>query len=163
MTLATQSTTKEEAQLRSEDAKLVEQFIAKARRVEPVGRVVVVPNSWQDIILEQGDVIHIPSKTSVITVNGQVRTQGALTYDAHLTVGDYIAKSGGFDDNADSEQILVMHQNGESSVVNTAYRIQEGDEIMVLPKVKTRRIEIARGLSQIIYQLAVATGVIVRL
>ena len=163
MTLATQSTTREEAQLRSEDAKLVEQFIAKARRVEPAGRVVVVPNSWQDIILEQGDVIHIPSKTSVITVNGQVRTQGALTYDAHLTVGDYIAKSGGFDDNADSEQILVMHQNGESSVVNTAYRIQEGDEIMVLPKVKTRRVEIARGLSQIIYQLAVATGVIVGL
>ncbi|SPX85483.1 Polysialic acid transport protein kpsD precursor [Moraxella ovis] len=110
-----------------------------------------------------GDVIHIPLKTSVITVNGQVRTQGALTYDAHLTVGDCIAKSGGFDDNADSEQILVMHQNGESSVVNTAYRIQEGGEIMVLPKVKTRRLEIARGLSQIIYQLAVATGVIVGL
>lgn len=95
MTLATQSTTKEEAQLRSEDAKLVEQFIAKARRVEPAVRVALVSNSWQDIILEQGDVIHIPSKTSVITVNGQVRTQGALTYDAHLTVGDYIAKSWG--------------------------------------------------------------------
>lgn len=95
MTLATQSTIKEEAQLRSEDAKLVEQFIAKAIRVESAGRVVVLPNSWRDIILEQGDVIHIPSKTSVITVNGQIRTQGVLTYDAHLTVGDYIAKSWG--------------------------------------------------------------------
>lgn len=163
MTLATQSTTREEAQLRSEDAKLIEQFIAKARQAEPTGRVVVVPNSWQDIILEQGDIIHIPEQTSVITVNGQVRNQGALTYNANLTVGDYIAKSGGFDDNADKEQILVMHQNGESSVVNTAYYIQQGDEIMVLPKVKTRRVEIARGIAQVIYQLAVATGVIVRL
>lgn len=163
MTLATQSTTREEAQLRSEDAKLIEQFIAKARQAEPTGRVVVVPNSWQDIILEQGDIIHIPEQTSVITVNGQVRSQGALTYNADLTVGDYIAKSGGFDDNADKEQILVMHQNGESSVVNTAYYIQQGDEIMVLPKVKTRRVEIARGIAQVIYQLAVATGVIVRL
>lgn len=163
MTLATQSTTREEAQLRSEDAKLIEQFIAKARQVKPTGRVVVVPDSWQDIILEQGDIIHIPEQTSVITVNGQVRSQGALTYNADLTVGDYIAKSGGFDDNADKEQILVMHQNGETSVVNTAYRIQQGDEIMVLPKVKTRRVEIARGIAQVIYQLAVATGVIVRL
>ncbi|MDO4450708.1 MAG: polysaccharide biosynthesis/export family protein [Moraxella sp.] len=163
MTLATQSTTREEAQLRSEDAKLVEQFIAKARQIEPTGRIVVVPNSWQDIILEQGDIIHIPAKTSVITVNGQVRHQGALTFNADLTVGDYVAKSGGFDDNADTEQILVMHQNGETSVVNTAYRIQEGDEIMVLPKVKTRKVEIARGIAQVIYQLAVATGVIVKL
>ena len=163
MTLVTQSTTREEAQLRSEDAKLVEQFIAKARRIEPTGRVVVVPNSWQDIILEQGDIIHIPAQTSVITVNGQVRNQGALTFNADLTVGDYIAKSGGFDDNADSDEILVMHQNGETSVVNTAYRIQQGDEIMVLPKVKTRRVEIARGIAQVIYQLAVATGVIVKL
>ena len=66
-------------------------------------------------------------------------------------------------DNADKEQILVMHQNGETSVVNTAYHIRQGDEIMVLPKVKTRRVEIARGIAQVIYQLAVATGVIVRL
>ncbi|OOS24287.1 polysaccharide biosynthesis/export family protein [Moraxella pluranimalium] len=163
MTLATQSVTREEAQLRAEDAKLVEQFIAKARSVKPTGRIVVVPNSWQDIILQQGDIIHIPEQTSVITVNGQVRAQGALTYDPTLTVADYIAKSGGMDNNADPDNILVMHQNGETIVVNTAYRVQQGDEIMVLPKVKTRRVEIARGISQIFYQIAVAAGVIAAL
>lgn len=163
MTLATQSVTREEAQLRAEDAKLVEQFIAKARSVKPTGRIVVVPNSWQDIILQQGDIIHIPEQTSVITVNGQVRAQGALTYDPTLTVADYIAKSGGLDNNADPDNILVMHQNGETIVVNTAYRVQQGDEIMVLPKVKTRRVEIARGISQIFYQIAVAAGVIAAL
>ncbi len=163
MTLSTQSVTREEAQLRAEDAKLVEQFIAKARRIEPAGRIVVVPNSWQDIILQQGDIIHIPEQTSVITVNGQVRAQGALTFEPSLTVADYIAKSGGMDENADPNNILVMQQNGETKVVNTAYRVQQGDEIMVLPKVKTRRIEIARGISQIFYQLAVAASVIVAL
>ena len=163
MILSTQSVTREEAQLRAEDAKLVEQFIAKARRIEPAGRIVVVPNSWQDIILQQGDIIHIPEQTSVITVNGQVRAQGALTFEPSLTVADYIAKSGGMDENADPNNILVMQQNGETKVVNTAYRVQQGDEIMVLPKVKTRRIEIARGISQIFYQLAVAASVIVAL
>ena len=163
MVLSTQSVTREEAQLRAEDAKLVEQFIAKARRIEPAGRIVVVPNSWQDIILQQGDIIHIPEQTSVITVNGQVRVQGALTFEPSLTVADYIAKSGGMDENADPNNILVMQQNGETKVVNTAYRVQQGDEIMVLPKVKTRRVEIARGISQIFYQLAVAASVIVAL
>ena len=163
MTLTTQSTTREEAALRQDDAALIKEFIAKARAVEPKGRLVVVADSWQDVILQQGDVIHIPEQSSVITINGQVRSQGALTYNPTYTVGDYIAKSGGFTDNADSAQILVMHQNGESRVVNSAYRIQQGDEIMVLPKVKTRRVEIARGISQIIYQMAVAASVIIRL
>lgn len=163
MTLATQSTTREEAQLRQDDAELIKQFIAKARNVQPEGQIVVVPNSWQDIILQQGDIIEIPEQTSVITVNGQVRAQGALTYNADYTAGDYIAKSGGFDDNADTDEILVIHQNGEHEVVNTAYRIQQGDEIMVLPKVKTKRVEIARGLTQILYQMAIAAKVVLDL
>ncbi|MGP9511686.1 polysaccharide biosynthesis/export family protein [Psychrobacter sp. AOP5-GZ1-6] len=160
MTLSTQSTTREEAALRQDDAALVKEFVAKARKVEPEGRIVVVPNSWQDIILQQGDIIEIPAQTSIITVNGQVRAQGALTFNADYTVGDYIASSGGFGDNADMEDILVVHQNGTHEVVNTAYRIQQGDEIMVLPKVKTKRVEIARGITQVLYQLAVAANAV---
>lgn len=160
LTLATQSTTREEAALRQDDAALVKEFVAKARKVQTDGRIVVVPNSWQDIILQQGDIIEIPAQTSIITVNGQVRAQGALTFNADYTVGDYIASSGGFGDNADNKEILVIHQNGTNEVVNTAYRIQQGDEIMVLPKVKTKNVEIARGISQILYQLAIAANVI---
>ncbi len=163
MTLATQSLTKEEASLRQDDAKLIQQFIAKARNIKPTGQIVVVEDSWQDVILQQGDIIKIPEQTSVITVNGQVRAQGALTFNKTFTVGDYIAKSGGFDDNADMEKILVIHQNGEHEIVNSVYRIQQGDEIMVLPKVKTKNVEITRGISQIIYQLAIATKVILGL
>ncbi len=163
MTLASQSLTKEEASLRQDDAKLIQQFIAKARNVKPTGQIVVVEDSWQDVILQQGDIIKIPEQTSVITVNGQVRAQGALTFNKNFTVGDYIAKSGGFDDNADIEKILVIHQNGEHEIVNSVYRIQQGDEIMVLPKVKTKNVEITRGISQIVYQLAIATKVILGL
>lgn len=163
MTLTTQSVTREEAALRQTDAELIKQFIAKARSVKPNGRVVITENSWQDVILQQGDIIHIPEQTSIISVNGQIRNQGALTYNENMTVGDYIAKSGGFLDNADEREILLVHQNGESEVVSTAAYVQKGDEIMVLPKVKTRRVEIARGISQILYQMAVAASVIINL
>lgn len=163
MTFTTQSVTKEEAELRQKDSELIKQFIAKARQIKPKGRIVITDNAWQDIILQQGDVIHIPEISSIVTVNGQVRTQGALSFNPDYTVGDYIARAGGFGDNADNEKILVIHQNGESQVVNATYRLERGDEIMVLPKVKTRRVEIARGISQIIYQMAVAASVIIRL
>ena len=95
-----------------------------------------------------------------VFVTGFVNQPG---YYGGLAVADYIAKSGGMDENVDPNNILVMQQNGETKVVNTAYRVQQGDEIMVLPKVKTRRIEIARGISQIFYQLAVAASAIVAL
>lgn len=163
MTFTTQSITKEEADLRQKDAELIKQFIAKARQIKPKGRIVITDNAWQDIILQQGDVIHIPEVSSIVTVNGQVRTQGALSFNPDYTVGDYIARAGGLADNADNTQILVISQSGESKVVNATYRLERGDEIMVLPKVKTRRIEIARGISQIIYQMAVAASVIIRL
>lgn len=163
MTFTTQSITKEEADLRQKDAELIKQFIAKARQIKPKGRIVITDNAWQDIILQQGDVIHIPEISSIVTVNGQVRTQGALSFNPDYTVGDYIARAGGLADNADHTQILVISQSGESKVVNATYRLKRGDEIMVLPKVKTRRIEIARGISQIIYQMAVAASVIIRL
>lgn len=163
MTLTSQSITREEAELRQADATLIKEFIAKARNVSPKGRLVMTDNAWQDVILQQGDIIHIPEHSSVVTVNGQVRVQGALSFNPDFTVGDYIARSGGFGDNADDKEILVIHQNGESRVVDTAYRLQAGDEIMVLPKVKTRRVEVARGISQILYQMAVAASVIIRL
>jgi len=40
---------------------------------------------------------------------------------------------------------------------------KQGDEILVLPKVKTKSIEVARGITQIIYQIAIAAKVILDL
>lgn len=163
MSLATQSTTKEEASLRQIDAQLIEKFIHKARQVQPTGMIVVQQQAWQDVLLEQGDVIEVPEKTSVITVNGEVRFQNAITFNPNMSVADYIAKSGGYNTNADKKNVIVIHPNGENKVVNTNYVVQQGDQIMVLPEVKTKRVEIGRGLTQILYQIAVATKVVLGL
>lgn len=163
MSLATQSITKEEASLRQIDAQMIERFITKARQVKPDGLIVVQQQAWQDVILEQGDIIEVPEKTSVVTVNGEVRFQNAITFNPSMTVADYIAKSGGYNPNADMKNIIVIHPNGENVVVKADYIVQQGDQIMVLPTVKTKRVEIGRGLSQIIYQIAVATKVVLGL
>lgn len=163
MSLSTQSITKEEASLRQIDAQLIEKFIQKARQVTPDGMIIVQQQAWQDVLLEQGDIIEVPEKTSVITVNGEVRFQNAITFNPSMTVADYIAKSGGYNPNADMKNIIVIHPNGENVVVKADYIVQQGDQIMVLPTVKTKRVEIGRGLSQIIYQIAVATKVVLGL
>jgi hypothetical protein len=41
--------------------------------------------------------------------------------------------------------------------------IKQGDEILVLPRVQTKSIEVTRGISQIIYQIAIAAKVILDL
>lgn len=163
MSLSTQSITKEEASLRQIDAQLIEKFIQKARQVTPDGMIIVQQQAWQDVLLEQGDIIEVPEKTSVITVNGEVRFQNAITFNPNMTVSDYIDKSGGYNTNADKKNIIVIHPNGENRVVKADYVVQQGDQIMVLPEVKTKRVEIGRGLTQILYQIAVATKVVLGL
>ena len=160
MSLATQSVTKEEASLRQIDAQLIERFISKARQVQPDGMVVVLPNAWEDVILQQDDVIEVPEKTSVVTVNGEVRFQNALTFNPNMTVGQYVAKSGGFNTNANQKEIIIIHPNGEHIITDANYPVQQGDQIMVIPEVKTKKVEITRGISQIIYQIAIAAKVV---
>ena len=163
MALANQSVTKDEAALRQIDAQLIERFITKARQIKPTGMVVVLPDSWQDVILQQGDIIEVPEQTSVVTVNGEVRFQNALTYNPNMTVGQYVAKSGGFNTNANKKEIIVIRPNGENIIVNSDYRVQQGDQVMVLPEVRTKKVEITRSISQILYQIAIATSVIIGL
>ena len=41
--------------------------------------------------------------------------------------------------------------------------LQPGDEIMVLPKIQTKSVELTRGITQIIYQIAIAAKVLLDL
>lgn len=160
---AANSTTKEEANLRKLDAELISKFVAKARSIKPKGQVVILPDAWRDVILEQGDVIIIPEKSSVVMVHGEVMFPNALSYNPELTVSDYISQVGGYTADSDKSKLIIIRANGEAVLANDASQLQRGDEIMVLPKIKTKRVEVARGLSQIVYQLAVAAKVILDL
>ena len=60
------------------------------------------------------------------------------------------------------EQILVAKQNGEVGLADSL-GIEPGDRILVLPKVDTKEMLMAKDLMQIIYQIAVTTKVAVDL
>ena len=161
--LTATSRTPEEASIRVQEAKLIQNFVARASKLEPDGVVVVSRGgAIQDILLEQGDEIVIPQKSDVVQVTGEVVLTKAVAFDNKMTLDDYLSAAGGVSSRADSQNILVAKQNGEVGLVGQL-GIEPGDRIIVLPKVDTKAMMMAKDLMQIIYQIAVATKVAVDL
>lgn len=158
-TFNARSSTQEEANLRLRDAELVKQFIAKARKIEPKGQVVLDPNTFHDVILEQGDILYIPEKTSVVMVHGEVAFPNGVEFKKGLSAKDYIKQVGGFSQKSNKSKVIVVRQNGKAELVGKGADIQQGDEILVLPKAQTKGVELTRGITQVLYQIAVAAKI----
>ncbi|EPF69993.1 polysaccharide biosynthesis/export family protein [Acinetobacter rudis] len=158
-TFNTRSSTQEEANLRSKDAELVKQFVVKARQAQPLGQVILHAESAQDVILEQGDILKIPEMTSVVMVHGEVAFANGVEYQPNRSALSYIEQVGGFSQKSNKSKVIVIHQNGEAELVSKSTKILQGDEIMVLPKANSKSIEIARGISSVLYQIAVMTKI----
>ena len=161
--LTATSSTPEEAQLRVDEARLIQDFVKRAGQLEPDGVIVVSRGKEvSDIWLEDGDEIVIPQKSNVVQITGEVVMPKAVAFEEGMSLDDYLAAAGGVSSRADDKNILVAKQNGE---VGMAERlgISPGDRILVLPKVDTKGMLLAKDLMQIIYQIAVATKVAVDL
>ena len=161
--LTARSATPEEAEVRVEEAKLIQDFVKRASVLEPDG-VIVVSRGGQvnDIWLEDGDEIVIPQKSNVVQVTGEVVMPKSIAYEAGMTLDDYLAAAGGVSDRADEKHILVAKQNGEVGLAEHL-GVKAGDRILVLPKVDTKGLLLAKDLMTIVYQIAVATKVAVDL
>ncbi|MBN3002162.1 protein involved in polysaccharide export with SLBB domain [Chromobacterium alkanivorans] len=161
--LSARSATKEEADLRIKEAELIERFVAKASKIEPRGQVVLNQENLYATLLEDGDVIRIPEKTSVVMVHGEVMFPNAVSWQQNLKVKDYIERVGGYVQGAKNARLILLKQNGETQTATSYTQIVAGDEIMVLPKIESKNIEITRGITQILYQIAVAAKVVFNL
>ncbi|RJT46757.1 polysaccharide biosynthesis/export family protein [Rahnella woolbedingensis] len=158
--LSAQSSTQEEGRLRAQEAQLVSRFVAKARQVVPKGEVVLSEDNLNQVILEDGDVINIPEKTSLVMIHGEVLFPNAVSWQKGLSPDDYIEKVGGYTQKAGNSKVILIKQNGEAINAEDVKSLQPGDELMVLPKYESKNIEVTRGISTILYQLAVAAKVI---
>lgn len=161
--LTATSATPEEAQVRVEEAKLIQDFVKRASVLQPDG-VIVVSRGGQvnDIWLEDGDEIVIPQKSNVVQVTGEVVMPKSIAFEPGLSLDDYLAAAGGVSERADEKHILVAKQNGEVGLAEHL-GVNAGDRILVLPKVDTKSLLLAKDLMTIVYQIAVATKVAVDL
>lgn len=157
------SASPEEAQIRNHEAEMIAKFAEKARNVTPEGIVVVGSGGKvADIALEDGDVIVIPEKSDVVLVTGEVVMPQAIVWNGDRRLKDYVRGAGGYTNRADTGNILLVRPNGE--VFRTSdTTIAAGDQLLVLPRVDSKNLQTVKDMSQILYQIAVATKVVIGL
>jgi hypothetical protein len=151
-----------EGSIRVQEASLIMQFVAKAKLIQPLGKVIVSENSHvANILLEQGDQIVIPNVTDLIQVSGEVLMPQALVYNENAKLDDYIAWAGGFTERAEDKRIALVKANGFITFEQGA-KVEKGDQVLVLPKVDVKIMQSVKDITQVMYQIAIAANVAVK-
>ncbi|HEG2894063.1 TPA: SLBB domain-containing protein [Campylobacter coli] len=164
LALTSPSVTSQGAAIKAEQAKLILEFIQRARELEPKGQIVIdKPKSYAEVILEEGDTINVPSKNNLIIVQGEVTLPGAFVYNKGENLKYYINLAGGYGERADTSKVLVIRNNGKAQRYSGSVDMMPGDSVLVLPKVESENLQIFSMLTQILYQIAVATNVVLNL
>jgi len=172
--LTSRSGTSSEETLRSQESARMLQWVTNAKQIQPTGQVLIAQTSKRDdLLLENGDVINIPTKNGLVNVTGLVLFPTSIAFDQSLKLDDYIKKCGGYTQNSDQSRIIVSHLDGsfsdlqeKSNFFSGATKkteIREGDIIMVLPFVDPKLRQYWLEMSQIIAQIAITSKVVLGL
>ncbi len=158
--------TTEGAEIQLAEAQLVSAFVNRARAIEPKGILVVAKDGEiSNILLQPEDIISIPVKTNVIQVSGEVRVPQALVYEAGNSLVDYIDRVGGYTNRADKKKHMILRQNGEVIPIFGSPRniaISPGDEIISLPKVPSKSIDLIRMVTDTMFKIAASASIFLR-
>ena len=162
-------------------------LIDKLRTIDIMGRVITKIDTPKNIIgtpwdyeLEAGDRLRIPDKPLTINVMGAVYSASSQVFRPGLTVTSYINAAGGAVKNAHKRMVYLLKSDGStikltrntSMLSNKAWIapkgfsaiVEPGDTIVVPVKyLDSTSRESFKDAVDIIYKVAVAIGVIVRM
>ena len=142
---------------------------------DALGRLVVdlesiLNGTIEDIILEDGDKLHIPSDQQTISIIGEVYMANSHVYEKSLAIDDYIELSGGANTFADENNIYLIKVDGSivsPSQLSGGFRraasgnLEPGDTIVVPLEVQPfSGAKAATELTQIFYQMAIAAAAV---
>ncbi|MEX0994910.1 MAG: SLBB domain-containing protein, partial [Balneolaceae bacterium] len=71
------------------------------------------PHSSADLILEEGDVLHIPKELQTVRIEGEVLSPTSVRYRDNRSFRDYIDAAGGVTENAQRRRAYIVYANGE--------------------------------------------------
>jgi protein involved in polysaccharide export with SLBB domain len=113
---------------RSIDTGAVRAFAAQLRTQKALGRITLVAdpsvlasNPSQDPLMEAGDVIFIPQRPATVAVLGEVMQPGSYSYQAGMTVRDYIKKAGGYSQFSDEDLTFIVQPDGSARKVESSW------------------------------------------
>jgi protein involved in polysaccharide export with SLBB domain len=161
--LTARSGTSDEARLRKDEADLILQWVERAKNVQPSGQVLIAQASSRDqLLLENGDLIKVPSRDGLVLVSGEVLFPNAIAFDSSLSLDQYISRAGGYTQNADNSRVVVAHRDGSYST-GASEPLRAGDEVLVLPNIDVKSRQVWKDMTQILYQIAVSAKVVLGL
>lgn len=141
--------------------------------VEAVGRLVIdlplIVNNQQNLVLQNGDTLYVPSKRDSISIIGEVNYSTSHLYKAGVSVDDYIDLSGGLKERAAEDRIYIIKANGSVEIPNTggwfaannANQLEPGDTIVIpMDAGHMDKLTLWSTATQIMYQLGVAVAAI---
>lgn len=170
--LTARSGTNDEAQLRTDEAALILQWIDRARKVEPSGQVYIAGSGQRDrLLLESGDLIKVPKADGLVLVSGEVLFPNAMAWDGDASLRKYIKQAGGYTQNADVSRVVIARVDGSFDEAGKGWwlfgskpqnlPVRPGDQVLVLPRIDVKSRQITKDITQILYHLAIAAKVVV--
>jgi protein involved in polysaccharide export with SLBB domain len=147
------------AAIRSAEAQQISSYLQRARRTVPEGRVVVFSGGrCNSIRLEDSDIIVIPERRETVFVTGEVSMTRAVLWRPGITVPDLIREAGGFTARGDMRNLMIRRASGEV-ILDPREPPRPGDELIALPRLDPRYLQIATDIMQVLFQAALAARV----
>ena len=141
------------------------QLSEELRNTVATGRMVIslrladeLRGTDQDLVLTDGDALHVPKKPDFVMVMGQVNNQTAFQFERRKNAGHFIGLAGGITKFGDRGKTYVVKADG-SVMMGTRTRIHPGD-VIVVPENLDRfdGMQFLLDMSQILYQLGLAAA-----
>ncbi len=141
------------------------QLLTELRNAKATGRLVIsldtaerLSGTQYDIVLDDGDRLHVPKRPDFVMVMGQVNNQSAFQYERGKRASYYINLAGGTTRFSDRGNMYIVRADG--SVQRTrGTRIEPGDVIIIPEKLERfTGMQFMLDLSQVLYQIGLAAA-----
>jgi protein involved in polysaccharide export with SLBB domain len=115
-------------------------------------RILKSPRSKEDLILLNGDVINIPRQLQTVKISGEIYVPTTVVFDNDMSLLEYVARSGGYTDNALLRKSHVVYANGSSKGTKSFVffknypKIEPGAEIFIPRKKEAKPINVGGTL-----------------
>ena len=95
------------------------------------------PGGPADILLKEGDVLHIPLYNGTVQINGEVMMPNTVAYKEGKGVGYYISSAGGVGNFGKKSRTYIIYQNGMIARASGSAKPEPGCIVVVPHKKKT--------------------------
>jgi protein involved in polysaccharide export with SLBB domain len=150
------------AESRAQEAGLISQYISRARRVQPEGRVVVMgaAGACAPIRLENGDVIVIPERSQTVFVQGEVNMAQPVIWREGWSINEYLDAAGGLTARGARSTLMLRRPSGQV-ILDPREPPRAGDELIALPYLDPKYWQMGTDLVTALFQIALAARVFI--